>query len=189
MINTVRVLQNLLLAMMVTGLFACNSETHNSNKITEKSSSKLTHKYPGKPQPPVNMKFKFTSTKSFAVGESTDIELTFKTRTVVDDLVIQLSADSGLTLMNSSNQYSLGPQQKGDKSVLDLTVNPDAEGYYYIYITATLVTGDIKQTRNFAIPMNVGNVDPTKHMKPAGIVQEDSTGQKIISMPASSPKK
>jgi len=178
----------LFFALSVFGFSACNSEATGTNKVIEKSSSAPISKYPGKPQPPVDMKYNFITKKSFAVGESVDIQLTFKSKMAVDGLDIQLSVDSGLTLLNSADHYSLGVQSKGDKSVLDLKVSPDADGYYYIYVTATLVTGGTRQSRSFTIPVNVGDVDTQKYMKPAGVVQEDPTGQKIISMPASKPR-
>lgn len=183
-----KILKVCLLALIAMGISACNSETHNNNKITNKTSFIPNNKYPGKPELPVDMKYKFTSSKKIAVGENIVIELTFKTKKIVDDLVIQLRSDSELVLMNSSNEYSFGPQAKGSKSVLDLTVQPSVNGYYYIYISASLDEGGIRQSRSFTIPLNVGNVDARKYMKPAGVIHEDSTGQKIISMPASQPK-
>lgn len=170
-------------------LTACNSETHTDTKAAGVKNNIHQYKYPGKPQPPVDMKYKFTSAKSSGVGENIEIELTFTSKAMVEDLVVQLNTDSGLIMMNSSDQYSFGPQSKGDKSVLNLTVQPEAVGYYYIYISASLVDGGTRQSRSFNIPVNVGNVNAKQYMKPAGVVQEDSTGQKIISMPASPPKK
>lgn len=179
----------LILMISFLGLIACNSETQSNTKTINDSKSVLSNKYSGKPQPPVDMKYKITSSKKVTVGENITIELTFKTTKAVDDLIIQLTTDSGLIMMNSSNQYSFGPQSKGDKSNLDLIVQAEVDGYYYIYISASLVEGGSRQSRSFTIPVNVGNVDASKYMKPAGAVQEDSSGQKIISMPASQPKK
>lgn len=189
MSNFYKALQKLLLALIVVGIAACNSETTSSKQISEKSISDVAGKYPGKPHAPVDMVYKFTTNKTPMAGENVDIELTFKVKQAVNDLIINLSADSGLDIMNNSLQHSMGAKSISDQSVLNLTVTSGANGYYYAYITVILVFDGKRQSRNFAIPVNVGNIDPKQSMKPIGVLHEDATGQKIISMPASQPRK
>ena len=165
-------------------LYACNSESYSSNKTT---SEVTTSKYPGKVHAPIDMHF--STQKSYSAGENASIALTFKPGKSADNLEINIHTDDGLILMDTSNHFLMGAQNKNQKSNLVIIVNPERNGYFYINITATLVIGNVKESRIFAIPINVGNVDVQLHMKPAGIVQEDPTGQKIISMPASQPPK
>lgn len=72
-------------------------------------------------------------------------------------------------------------QASFQSNTLMVTVIPENEGLFYINVSATLLNNGKQQTRSFAIPVYVGNVQT----KP-GIngVQQDSARGGIISMPA-----
>ena len=135
-----------------------------------------------KPHAPVEMTFS-TSTKP-KVGATLRYEILLTVGIDADDMQVSVSADEGLSLLEYPQQLQLGVQKKDQQQAVVVTCQPQREGLFYINISATVITDGKRQSRSFAIPVNVGDVDAAKHLKASGVVVEDAAGERIISMPA-----
>lgn len=161
-----------------------SKQTLAGNSSVLESSKKPPHnmKFPGKPHAPIELKFILP--KGIAVGETMSLDLTVEAGRDADDLLVTLRADDGLLLLNNQQQFAFGQQRTGQKSDIKVTVMPEKEGMYYIYLSARLVLGADQQSRSFVIPVKVGNVDTRKSLKPAGVLQQEEGEAGIVSMPA-----
>lgn len=171
--------------MFITG---CKSEEQlaiNSGQDHKVKSGNIKP-YPGKPHAAVEMHYKMK--KNIAAGETIDVTMTFINTKNVDDLEISYKLDDGLTSSEALHQYNFGVLAASEKSVVTLPITATNDGYYYIYVVATLID-DKRQSRSFAIALNVGNVKAHKHIKSNGKVTIDSSGRRVISMPAQMKKK
>ena len=165
---------------------ACNAaDTINTEPKAHKHSN--LSKYPGKPQAGVEMNY--TMDKSIEAGQALEVSMTFTTRQNVEDLTVVYSIDKKLEDASAKVTEVFGSRVAGEASNLNINLVPKQIGYYYINVFATITNNGMKRSRSFAIPVNVGNVDAKQYMKKMGEVKVDSTGQRIISMPASQPKK
>lgn len=153
------------------------------NSSVLESSKKPPHnmRFPGKPHAPIELKFILP--KGIALGETMSLDLTVEAGRDADDLLVSLRADNGL-LLNNQQQFAFGQQRTGQQSDIKVTVMPEKEGLYYIYLSARLVLGADQQSRSFVIPVKVGNVDIRKSLKPAGVLQQEKGEAGIVSMPA-----
>jgi len=180
------VIKNLII-LSVGLLTACDSGTTrlaaqpHEHKV---SKSNYVKSSPGKPSAAVQMSY--TVNKNIAAGEDAEVTMTFTNTKDVDNLLINLKLNPGLTSTDVL-QHSFGVLPSGEASEIKLQINAENNGYYYIYVTATLVS-DNRQSRSFAIPVNVGNVDARKYLKSSGKVTVDSQGRRIVSMPATMTK-
>jgi len=179
------IMKSILILGAIVFMPACDSAP--SGHDISSDDYKKHMKYPTKPQAPLDMKYYLG--KNVEVGEGLDVKMVFKTRQNVDDITIKYSIDTELAGEEQIHETSLGAQLRGQSSELILHLVPQQEGFYYIKVFATMSNNGIQQSRSFAIPVNVGNVNPKHYMKQMGNVKTDATGQKIISMPASQPKK
>ena len=161
-----------------------SKQTLAENSSVLESSKKPPHnmKFPGKPHAPIELKFILP--KGIAVGETMSLDLTVEAGRDADDLLVTLRADDGLLLLNNQQQFAFGQQRTGQQSEIKVTVMPEKEGLYYIYLSARLVLGADQQSRSFVIPVKVGNVDIRKSLKPAGVLQQEEGEAGIVSMPA-----
>ncbi|MDH5472919.1 MAG: hypothetical protein OEY61_08690 [Gammaproteobacteria bacterium] len=131
---------------------------------------------------PVDVKYQLP--KNIQTGEQVAIKLLLKAGQVAENLIVTVHADEGLLLMDANNQYSFGEQKKGQKSSLTLNVMAEADGLFYIYISASLVIDGQQQSGTIVIPLSAGNARSQKVLKQEGKVTQDSTGTPVISMPA-----
>jgi len=163
-------------------LMGCESDkkltTNTVNNSSIKNSS--VKQYPGKPHAAIEMSYSVD--KNLVAGKEIEITLTFVNTSDVDDLLINFKLDDGL-VSNDTLQHSFGALTVGNRSVITLRVTAASNDLYYINVLATLIT-DRNQSRSFTIPINVGNVDARKKLKPMGKVIIDSSGRRIIKMPA-----
>ena len=136
----------------------------------------------GKPHAPVEMTF-IQSVKP-KVGVTIRYEILLTPGVDANDMQVSVSADEGLSLLEYPQQLQLGVQKKDQQQAVVVTCQPQREGLFYINISATVITDGKRQSRSFAIPVNVGDVDAAKHLKASGVVVEDAAGERIISMPA-----
>ena len=160
----------LYLTVLLLSLMACNAETTSYKE-------KQQH-IQFKPHAPVEMAFSLPA--KIKVDEELAVQITFKSDVDVEDIIVKFHTNSNLKFV-SEKKYHLGMQPSFQSNTLVVTVIPQNEGLFYINVSATLVNNGKHQTRSFAIPVNVGNVQ-TK-LKING-VQQDSTSGGIISMPA-----
>lgn len=135
-----------------------------------------------KPHAPVDMEF--TASSKPRAGESHRYELVITAGEAADDLIVSVTADEGVLLLEYPQQTRLGAQKKKQQHRMFVLCQPQQDGMFYLHVQATLVQGSQTQSRSFAIPLNVGDVDVKKHLKSSGTVTEDASGERIISMPA-----
>lgn len=174
--------KNLILVFSVF-LMACESGSEiiipASNAATIKD--KFVNKYPGKPHAAVEMRYAMK--KNIVAGEEIEVTITFTNAKNVDDLEVNFRLDVGLESIDVLPQYHFGVLAAGQTSVIKLPIIAANNGLYYIYAVATLVD-DKRQSRSFAIPVNIGNVDAQKQLKSLGNVTIEPSGRRIITMPA-----
>jgi len=58
------------------------------------------------------------------------------------------------------------------------------KGFYYIHLIVVSGIGDAKRMRAFAIPINVGEVNPRDYLKTNGQIKITDKGKKIVDMQA-----
>lgn len=163
-------------------LTACESEQRLITRSVDlpTKDKKSTLPYPSKPAAAIGMSY--TMEKNVEAGKPIEINIQLTNKVSVDDLLVSFKLDSGLTADSVLTQ-NFGVLPAGAESTINMRVIAANNGIYYINITATLVT-DKQQGRSFVIPVNVGNVDAKQSMKVNGNIETDSSGRKIIIMPA-----
>lgn len=177
-------LKNTLIAFTAAAvLVACESNSNFDAKTNTKevTSKKVVKHFTGKAAAAVDMDYVIE--KNIIAGDETEIKITFTNKKDVDDLLVSFKLDSGLVSSENLSNHNFGILPQGQESVVLLRVTAANNGLYYIHVSATLVT-DKHQSRSFAIPINVGNVDVRKSLKTMGNVTTDSTGRRIITTPA-----
>jgi len=116
------------------------------------------------------------------VGEKQTVDLSFRLPHIAGQLAIKLRADSGLITEPATTDYVF---TLGDNQVYSIqqTVSAEVMGKYYLKIFAEVMDpqGQIK-TRVFAIAVQVG--EPTSKPDSSGPVIENSSGERLILMPA-----
>ncbi|MCW9014967.1 MAG: hypothetical protein OQL06_14440 [Gammaproteobacteria bacterium] len=171
------------LIIAVASLTACKHDSASDVQIKEHSAMSQTGKYPGKPVAPIDINYAMS--KSAAVGETLEVEVQISTRKNVDDLKVVYTTPHQLESADMKMKHSFGSVNANEKQVVNISVIPQSKGMYYIKLLATLVVDGRSQSRSFAIPVNIGNVDPKAYMKsPTGEVIDNGSGRRIISMPA-----
>ena len=156
-----------------------------SNENTQTMSAKKSHQHTGitiKPHAPIDLKFE---TQILQAGVESTIPVNIISVKKADQLgIVYFAKDQGIYLHNARIQVDFGKQTKNQSNAHTLTVLPDIDGEYLIYLTATVIDNGKAQSRSFVIPVQVGNTPKQKELKPAGKITTDSTGTRIISMPA-----
>jgi hypothetical protein len=135
-----------------------------------------------KPHAPVEMTFTLSAKPQ--VGHDLTVELVLSTTTDAEDLVVSVTADNNLTLLEYPSLQHLGAQRKQQQQAIKISCQPQQDGLFYLNVSATLVYDGQQQSRSFAIPVNVGDVDISRQLKATGVVEQDASGEAIISMPA-----
>jgi hypothetical protein len=135
-----------------------------------------------KPHAPVEMTF--TQSAKAKIGSDLSVEVVLSTTTDVEDLVVSVTADNNLVLLDYPQMLHLGAQLKQQQQVLKISCLPQQNGLYYLNVAATVVVNGQLQTRSFSIPVNVGDVNIGQQLKATGVVEQDASGKAIISMPA-----
>jgi len=98
-------------------------------------------------------------------------------------LSVKVVPESGLSLVPEGElTRSYGARSTGSTQSENLTVTSKQDGRFYLNVFATGTFGGRTLTQTTSIPVVVGTGTPAQ--KPAGRITTDSTGQKIISMPA-----
>gem|GEM_PF-3334449 len=167
----------LLAALMLAG---CNKEASTDHVVSDKSAV-ISHTM--KPHAPIEMSYSLES-KAAAVNETLAIDLIVTANADADALdAVLTSLDDSLSIVDANTRYPLGPQHRNQQNSIRVHVKPVAEGLFYLNVAATLSQNGKSQSRSIAIPVKVGNVNPAKSMKPAGVIESEN-GERIISVPA-----
>jgi hypothetical protein len=164
---------------LVASLMACNMSLAGNPSAMSKGYGEY---HPvGKPHAPVEMKYQLpTKLKS---GKAIEFTLNLMPTRDVESIAVLLRVDDGLKL-ESASQAGYGATARNTKIDLPVSVVPQREGVFYIHVQVSVQVEGQVQSRSFAIPLNVGDVDAKQHLKSSGVVTEDASGERVISMPA-----
>lgn len=170
-----------LINIMLVSLFvsACNQENQTA-QITDKKASK-TFARTAKPHAEIYMQYKLPDT--LEAGQPISVEITLLSGAIGDKLTLDLRTGEGLETADPLS-YAFGPQQPEQKNTIQLIVQAEADGQYRLYLTAGLVNGTQTQSRSFIIPINIGKAVIQNKAKAVGVIIEENSGEKVISMPA-----
>ena len=150
--------------------------------------SKPTHKTYSKPHAPVNMRYVFANEK-LQVNQTVDLEITLTNTQDADSLHVDIHADKALHAEMQAVGYSFLKLPKNEKSVVRVSVTASEEGFFYLYVNTRVAYKGNQQGRSFVIPVRIGETaasfKPSFERTPPEAMNTDSTGRKIISMPAS----
>lgn len=178
----INILKFLLMAMFFSMLQACNEkQTTQNDNHRHKQSNATTQAYV-KPHAPIYLNYE---TPSMQVGVEANISISVSSGKKADDLTISYFVKGdGINLYNARTPVSFGVQQKNQLNTHVLTLMPEMDGEFMIYLSATATKNGKSQSRSFIIPVIVGNARKHKALKPVGKITIDSSGTPIISMPA-----
>ena len=167
----------------VISLFLSQQGSFAADYPLKKHSSMSMEQYPGKPHAPITLTHLLK--KNLALGELVKLNLSLTNTTDVDNMQVKLRLSEGLSSVDIQPEYNFGIMSKKNKSSILLTLSSNSAGLFYVYITSSIVNAGQVQSRSFTVPVNIGNVKAKNYLKqPAGIISTDSTGARIISMPA-----
>lgn len=107
-------------------------------------------------------------------GLSTPVVLQFYGVTHAEGAAVQLSADPGLSIQGPLG-FTLPP---GKRTEVTVPVSSESEGRFYLNVFVNQGGG----RSAISVPVQVGTTAAL--MKPSGVLQRNSRGEKIISMPA-----
>lgn len=142
----------------------------------------------GKPHAPIELKFSLP--ENISLNESILFELSLIVSQEADNLIISFAADDGVSILNKQKQIMLGQQSKGQVNDIRVSLLPERSGLLYFHITATLIDGELQQSRSFAIPLAIGDIQILETLNGGREIQQGKSGQEntsaqgIISMPA-----
>ncbi|WP_223670697.1 hypothetical protein [Kangiella shandongensis] len=147
-----------------------------SSQTIAKSAIEQEYKSPGKPSAKVEMDYS-VSKERVAVGETVDINITFKGETVPSQAKLKTSKQ---LVLHGNSQLSM--QKASSGSSHRFSVTPMTEGIHLI----TVVAEDAQQSHKkpFAIRIIAGDKPVESYLKKNGTLTTDERGEKIISMPA-----
>ncbi|NNF15478.1 MAG: hypothetical protein HKN70_01970 [Gammaproteobacteria bacterium] len=133
----------------------------------------------GKPGAPVSLAYQLPAAP--AVGEESEIALTFTIDSAVDDVVITMTGAEGLKIMNPE-RLTLGAQKAGAEHTLTIKVLPSESGLRFVNLFADTVNGSRKLRRTFAVPV-AGGGDQT--LKKGNVDQQKMPdGEDVVILPA-----
>jgi hypothetical protein len=137
----------LFLSVLFLGLMACNAETAS---YKEKPVAIQL-----KPHAPVYMTYKIV--ERIKVNKTFIVKVIFKSDIDADDLMVRFHANSALKFV-SEKQYYFGIQSASKSNELSITILPQKEGEFYLNVSASLINNGEHQSRSFAIPIKIGEV-------------------------------
>jgi len=167
----------LTISLLLTGFLACSG---NSREL-------ITKEIPlsGKPVAPVSISY--TVPEKADVGESITVTVSFKLLSDAEKVTLKLTPDKGMEITSGKTEVDYGDQLANSAFSESVTIVPHTEGVLYLNVFVTGTFGGRKMARTGAVPVYVGT-DIRKMMKNSGKTVTDSTGKKIIIMPAEEKK-
>ena len=164
--------------IVVSILQGCN-EKQTAQKNTQ---SNITTQAYVKPHAAIYLNYEKSNMQ---VGIEANVSVSISSGKKADDLTISYFVkDDAINLYNARTPVSFGTQQKNQLNTHVLTLMPNMDGEFMIYISATATKNGKSLSRSFIIPVIVGNLRKQKALKPVGKITIDSSGTPIISMPA-----
>lgn len=172
---------------LLIAVTACNAENTAVNNQQAKKVLIEQKNYVGKPHAPIEMRYKIDATKAASIGQVLNYKIYFSASVGANNLQVNYKTKEELTIQNSSLSVSFGQQSKDKNNLLELDIIPQQDGLFYIYLSATLDVNGQQQSRSFAIPVQVGELD-IQALKKTGVtkavLKQGAEQPGIISMPA-----
>jgi hypothetical protein len=148
----------------------------NSGKLVKKETVRA-----GKKVAPISISYE--PDLKAEIGEEIDIAITFETLSDVSDLKLKLAPSKGMDMIPETFEAEYGDRPGQFKFSEHVLVIPGKEGFLYLNVFVSGIFGKSRMVRSGAVPVKVGN-DPQKLLKSSGKLKTDTTGQRVISMPA-----
>ena len=169
-------------AGLITGMSSFNSDLDENTGSVVKEKQQKHNTKTVKPHAPIYLSYQVSNMQ---VGIEANVSLSISSGKKADDLTISYFVkDDGINLYNAHTQVSFGAQHKKQLNTHVLTLMPEVDGEYMIFLTASTSKNGQMQSRSFIIPVIVGQLQKHKALKPVGKITTDSTGTPVISMPA-----
>ena len=152
-------------------------ETAIVKTITEKTVLEGTTigKY-SKPGAPIDMSYKTTKVDT---NETADINITLTTTVTTGTLIVNLTFDDKLTIINNVEQnqsFEVSPDAK--TFFINLKVSSTENGLYYIRLLTKVDKGYGLKLRSFAVPVYIGD-NPKPKTKGNVTILKASSGENI----------
>jgi hypothetical protein len=163
----------LVILMIFSVGIACSG---NSGKLVTKKAVRA-----GKKVAPISISYEPVSEAE--IGEAIDIEITCETLSDVSDLKLKLAPSKGMDMIPATFEVEYGDRSGKFKFSEHVGVVPGKEGLLYLNVFVSGIFDNRRMVRSGAVPVKVGN-DPQKMLKSSGKLKTDTTGQRVISMPA-----
>ena len=136
----------------------------------------------GKPQAPVSIQYQLGE---FQPGTPAQVNLSIINGIDVDSMTVDSRLSNGLQSADMQSQYHYGVMAAKEISVISFSINAQYHGRFRIYITITINANGVSQSSSQVVPIVVGNAsDMPLQRKTTGQLRRESTGQRIIAMPA-----
>ncbi len=151
----------ILVPLFIVGLYANSKKIKLDDNTTIKKSIDSKNIVEGttvgkysKPGAPIDMSYKTTKVDS---NETADVNITLTTTARNGKVLVSMSIDNNLTLVNSvdTNQsFDISPDNKSFH--INMKVRSEKEGLYYIRLLTKVETGLHPKLRSFAVPVMIG---------------------------------
>ena len=136
----------------------------------------------GKPVAPVLIDYQLG--KEIQPGVPLIISITLTPMVDTQQLGMAYTLEGALNSGDPQQQFELGPRRAGEHVQQNITVIPQAEGRFHVYISASIENpSGHGGSRSLGIPVVVGNPPPPT-LKPQEGMSTDSHGSPIIETPA-----
>jgi len=173
----------IILPLCAIMLSACNTEdngsaqSHNPSVVAEKNTAETPKSNYRKPGAAID--FEHTYDGISAIGETDNIQLIFTEQYNNGQMRVMLNADQELNIKPAKQDFlfSMDSQQPHQ---IEISVEPQTEGKYYLNIFTSVLTDDMQQpkTRVFAIAFYVGDQGQKK------TTDEKSSPENVIVLPS-----
>lgn len=182
-----KLITTLLISSAALILQACSSNSTTEANVTEakidpvKSAAVKDIKSYVKPGAAVSFGSNYDG--ETGIGETEDIQITINEQYGSGTLTVNVSTDDGLSLVSGVTQFDFS-MDSDDDMVIDLSVNAQTAGKYYINLQALADTGNGQvMPRTQSIAVYVGN--KADYKKPKNTLKIEETGDgKVIVMDA-----
>ena len=140
-----------------------------------------TNRIPGKPQAPVDIRYRFDSEPGVGVPMTVTVYLTPLTDN--EGLSAEYRAKGNIGLSRRGSEW--GSDELGrDSLIYTLEVTPSAEGRSRVQVIATIQIAGTLQNRVISIPVQTGDAGAKPVARYSGKVSVGASGESVVSMPA-----
>lgn len=152
--------------------------------VTEEQKQSQPFEYSSKTLSPVTISYVARDEIAAQPGKDYVVDVDMTSLKSVDKMRVVLSVKGALVLQNTQATWVFNQQVVGQHNRFAVTVNPQSEGLFYIYLSVTAEQDGFRYLGNFAIPVYVGEQAQQVEPLPVGVIREDASGEKVIHLPA-----